>query len=136
LQAEERHGYVERKSQGYWEAEVIDPISKFVLSHPQGARDAQLIETVLRDAANRLENRHDLLLLTDGKASYEGFFLKYLGVLINPHGKGHAVVCPSLPIASRARQGMSKLSNDAKAGEWFRWRCAWLTGHENSLNTA
>ena len=33
LEADERHGYAQDNSQPQWEAEVIDPVSKFVVSH-------------------------------------------------------------------------------------------------------
>jgi transposase-like protein/IS1 family transposase len=88
LQADERHGYVERKTRGCWEAEVMDPVSKFVVSHAQGARDADLIKTVLEDAASRLHNRHDLLLLTDGEASYATFFPELFGRAYHPARQG------------------------------------------------
>ena len=38
LQADERHGFAGRKQQPAWEAELIDPRSKFILAHVQGAR--------------------------------------------------------------------------------------------------
>jgi len=43
LQADERHGFVAEKSQPAWEAELMDPESKFVLSHVQGRRDEEMI---------------------------------------------------------------------------------------------
>ncbi len=43
LEGDERHGFVKRKSQSAWEAELIDPQSKFVLSHVQGQRAEELI---------------------------------------------------------------------------------------------
>jgi len=69
LEADERHGYAQDKGQPQWEAEVIDPESKFVVSHVQGQRNAQLIRRLLEDAAQRLAHRHRLVLLTDGEAS-------------------------------------------------------------------
>ena len=50
LEADERHGYAQDKSQPQWEAEVIDPVSKFVVSHVQGPRDEALIRQLLEDA--------------------------------------------------------------------------------------
>ncbi|NJO83226.1 MAG: hypothetical protein HC828_10675, partial [Blastochloris sp.] len=53
LEADERHGYAHDRQSPYWEAELIDPVSKFVLAHQQGRRDATLIEALLRDGAAR-----------------------------------------------------------------------------------
>src|SRR5258708_2563916 len=39
LEADERHGYAQDKNQPQWEAEGIDPMSKFFVSHLQGPRD-------------------------------------------------------------------------------------------------
>jgi len=88
LEADERHGYAHDKGQGMWEAEVIDPQSKFVISHVQGRRDERLICCLLEDSAKRLENRHHLVLLTDGEASYESLFPEIFGVPYRPSRKG------------------------------------------------
>lgn len=79
LEADERHGYAHDKSQPQWEAEVIDPVSKFVLSHVQGWRDEALIRRLLEDAAQRLAHRHRLVLFTDGEASYARLFPEIFG---------------------------------------------------------
>jgi IS1 family transposase/transposase-like protein len=88
LQADERHGYAHDKSQPQWEAEVIDPESKFVVSHVQGRRDEALIRRLLEDAAQRLANRHELVLFTDGEASYESLFPEIFGVPYRPSRQG------------------------------------------------
>ena len=88
LQADERHGYAGDKGQPCWEAEVIDPVSKFVVSHVQGRRNEALIYTLLSDAAQRLQNRHDLLLLTDGEASYATLFPQLFGQPYQPPRQG------------------------------------------------
>jgi hypothetical protein len=74
LAADERHGYAHDKGQPQWEAELIDPHSKFIVSHGQGRRDEALIRRLLDDGAGRLANRHDLVLLSDGEASYATLF--------------------------------------------------------------
>lgn len=88
LEADERHGYAHDRQSPCWEAELIDPVSKFVLAHEQGARDATLIEQLLRDGAARLHNRHDLLLLTDGEPSYASLFPEIFGVPYQPPRQG------------------------------------------------
>jgi len=88
LEADERHGYAHDKGQSMWEAEVIDPSSKFILSHVQGRRDEQLIHSLLCDAAQRLANRHHLVLFTDGEASYESLFPQIFGIAYRPTRKG------------------------------------------------
>ncbi len=70
LEADERHGSAQDKSQPQWEAEVIDPVSMFVVSHVQGRRNEALIRRLLEDATERLAHHHRLALFTDGKASY------------------------------------------------------------------
>jgi hypothetical protein len=70
LQADERHGFVAEKSQPAWEGELMDPASKFVLSHVQGRRNEEMIRRLLEDSANRLADRHQVALFTDGDASY------------------------------------------------------------------
>ena len=88
LEADERHGYVHDKGQPQWEAEVIDPQSKFVVSHVQGQRHEGLIRELLEDAAQRLADRHRLVLLTDGEASYASLFPEIFGVAYHPSRKG------------------------------------------------
>lgn len=88
LEADERHGYTHDRRTPYWEAEIIDPVSKFVLSHQQGARDATLIEALLRDGAARLHDRHSLLLLTDGEHSYTSLFPEIFGIPYQPARQG------------------------------------------------
>jgi IS1 family transposase/transposase-like protein len=79
LEADERHGYAGSKGAPAWEAELMDPVSKFVLSHVQGRRDEELIRHLLSDGAARLLNRHDLVLMTDGDASYASLFPEIFG---------------------------------------------------------
>lgn len=88
LEADERHGYAHVKGQPMWEAEVIDPESKFIVSHVQGQRNAPLIRSLLEDAAQRLANRHRLVLLTDGEASYATLFPEIFGVAYRPSRNG------------------------------------------------
>ena len=84
LTADERHGYATNKGEPAWEAELMDPASKFVLSHVQGRRNEELIRRLLTDGASRLANRHDLLLLSDGEASYATLFPEIFGQPYRP----------------------------------------------------
>lgn len=79
LEGDERHGYAQDKGQPMWEAELIDPVSKFVVTHVQGKRDEDLIRRLLQDGANRLANRQRLVLFTDGEASYASLFPEIFG---------------------------------------------------------
>jgi IS1 family transposase/transposase-like protein len=88
LEADERHGYVHDKGQPQWEAEVIDPESKFVVSQVQGRREETLIRCLLEDAAARLANRQDLVLFTDGEASYASLFPEIFGQAYRPSRHG------------------------------------------------
>jgi IS1 family transposase len=96
LEADERHGYAQDKSQPQWEAEVIDPVSKFVISHVQGRRDETLIRRLLEDAAQRLANRHRLVLFTDGEVSYASLFPEIFGQAYRPSRQGDRGRFPDL----------------------------------------
>lgn len=89
LAADERHGYVADKGEPAWEAELMDPASKFVLSHVQGRRNEELIRRLLTDGASRLADRHRLLLLTDGDASYATLFPEVFGQPYRPSRRGN-----------------------------------------------
>jgi len=80
LQADERHGFVARRSQPVWEAEMIDSASKFILSHVQGRRNGELIRALLADGASRLLNRHNIVFFTDGEPAYAALFPELFGV--------------------------------------------------------
>lgn len=88
LQADERHGFVAEKSQPAWEAELMDPESKFVLSHVQGRRDEEMIRHLLEDSADRLTDRHQVALFTDGDASYATHFPEFFGRAYQPARQG------------------------------------------------
>jgi IS1 family transposase/transposase-like protein len=96
LEADERHGYAQDKSQPQWEAEIIDPVSKFVVSHVQGQRDETLIRRLLEDAAKRLAHPHQLVLFTDGEASYASLFPEIFGVAYQPSRDGDRGRFPKL----------------------------------------
>lgn len=88
LQADERHGFAGSKQRPAWEAELIDPKSKFVLSHVQGRRDERLIDRLLRDGASRLHNRHDIALFSDGEPAYRTLFPEIFGRPYQPARQG------------------------------------------------
>jgi IS1 family transposase len=96
LEADERHGYAHDKSQPQWEAEVIDPVSKFVVSQVQGQRDEALIRRLLEESAKRLVNRHQLVLFTDGEASYASLFPEIFGHAYRPSRQGNCGRFPDL----------------------------------------
>jgi IS1 family transposase/transposase-like protein len=96
LEADERHGYAGQKGQPVWEAELIDPVSKFILSHVQGQRDEALIRRLLSDGASRLANRHHLVLMTDGEASYASLFPELFGQPYRPSRYGSRGRLPNL----------------------------------------
>ena len=76
------------KQQPAWEAELIDPQSKFVLAHVQGARDETLIRRLLEDGAARLHNRHEVALFTDGLPAYRTLFPEIFGRAYYPPRQG------------------------------------------------
>lgn len=88
LQADERHGFAGNKQQPAWEAELIDPQSKFIVSHIQGRRDASLIRRLLTDGAARLCNRHNLVFFSDGEVAYRTLFPEIFGQPYQPARHG------------------------------------------------
>jgi IS1 family transposase/transposase-like protein len=88
LQGDERHGYAHDKGPPQWEAELIDPESKLIVSHVPGRRDEALIRRLLEDGASRLANRHQVVLLTDGDASYASLFPEIFGQAYRPSRQG------------------------------------------------
>ena len=88
LQADERHGFAGSKEHPAWEAELMDPQSKFILAHVQGARDETLIRRLLEDGAARLHNRHAVALFTDGLAAYRTLFPEVCGYAYYPLRQG------------------------------------------------
>lgn len=96
LEGDERHGYAHDKGQPQWEAELIDPESKFIVSHVQGKRDETLIRRLLADGAARLANRHELVLMTDGDASYATLFPEIFGQAYRPSRQGNRGRLPDI----------------------------------------
>src|SRR5574341_1228494 len=96
LEADERHGYAHNKGQPQWEAELIDPVSKFVVSHVPGPRDETLIRRLLSEGASRLANSQCLVLLTDGEASYASLFPEVFGQAYRPARQGSTGRFPAL----------------------------------------
>jgi len=88
LQADERHGFAGSKAQPAWEAELMDPDSKFILAHVQGARDEALIRRLLEDGAARLHDRHQVALFTDGLVAYRSLFPEIFGYAYYPPRQG------------------------------------------------
>jgi IS1 family transposase len=88
LQADERYGFAGSKQQPAWEAELMDPASKFILAHVQGRRDESMIRVLLQDGAARLRNRHAVALFTDGLPAYRTWFPKIFGRAYYPARQG------------------------------------------------
>jgi IS1 family transposase len=84
---DERHGYAETKAQQQWDAVAIDPTSKFLVQVEVGPRDATWIEPLMRGSAKRLKDPQDLVLITDGEASYRTLFPEIFGVPYSPPAK-------------------------------------------------
>lgn len=88
LEADERHGFSASKQQPAWEAEMMDPASKLILSHQQGRRDEELIRQLYQDTVKRVANPQNLVLFTDGEQSYASLFPEYFGVPYQPARQG------------------------------------------------
>lgn len=66
----------------------MDPQSKFIVAHVQGARDEILIRCLLEDGVARLHNRHEVALFTDSLAAYRTFFPEIFGYAYYPPRQG------------------------------------------------
>lgn len=80
LEMDERHGFVENKAQQSWDAVASDAASKFVVQVEVGPRNEQLIGSLMRQTHRRLLHPEDLVLMTDGEASYRTLFPVIFGV--------------------------------------------------------
>lgn len=88
LQADERYGFAGSMRQLAWEAELMDPQSKFILTHVQGARGAFLVCCVLEDGAERLRNPHQVALFIEGMVAYRTLFSEIFGYAFYPPRQG------------------------------------------------
>jgi IS1 family transposase/transposase-like protein len=89
LQADERHGYAINKRHPSWEAELMDPKSKFILSHVQGRRGEQMTRALFADGVKRLRCPQNLVLFTDGEPSYASLFPEFFGQAYRPARQGN-----------------------------------------------
>lgn len=62
----------------------------------QGRRDEELIRCLLQDGANRLVDRHQVALFTDGDASYATLFPEIFGQPYRPARKGNLGRIPNI----------------------------------------
>ena len=84
LEMDERHGYVAIKQQQCWDAVAIDAASKFIVQVEVGPRNTNLIDRLMRATHKRLAHPRDLVLMTDGDASYRTLFPIIFGVSYLP----------------------------------------------------
>lgn len=80
VEMDERHGYVESKTQQCWDAVAIDAASKFVVQVEVGARNEALIENLMRNTHRRLAHPQEMVLMTDGEACYRTLFPVIFGI--------------------------------------------------------
>lgn len=80
LEFDERHGFVELKTNKLWEANAIDPKSKFMLELTFGTRTEAQITDLMTNTKRRLAQTTDLLVITDGLISYNTLFPEIFGV--------------------------------------------------------
>lgn len=102
LEMDERHSYVESKEQPIWDGVTIDPQSKFIVQLEVGPRATSLIEPLMRHSAERLANPQDLLLMTDGEATYRSLFPEIFGVPYFPPVKARLGASPMSATVSLA----------------------------------
>jgi IS1 family transposase/ribosomal protein L37AE/L43A len=79
LEFDERHGFAISKEHQFWEGNALDPQSKFMLEISFGRRDESMIHDLMIATKNRLAPSKDLLVMTDGLASYKSLFPEVFG---------------------------------------------------------
>lgn len=148
LQADERWGFVRNKANQVWEAEIIDPASKFVLSHVQGKRDKEMIRELLEDGASRLFNKHDLAFFTDGAAAYGSLFPEIFGIPYSRPRNGQRGRSPAVRyriprtlvhmqvIKHRAGKKLKSVEIYCRHGAQRRAKAALLELHYSTTNTS
>ena len=104
LQADERWGYAGSKQHQLWQAEVIDPATRLVVSYATGRRNEALMEQVMRDAASRLSYPQGVVLFSDGEPSYERLFRRVFGRAYRPARRGSRGRFPNLRYRLTRRQ--------------------------------
>lgn len=88
LQADERWGFVGRKAQQLWEAEVIEPASRLIVERAQGERNEALLRRLLEGAQRRLCYPQGVVLFSDGEPSYQTLFPEVFGFPYRPARNG------------------------------------------------
>jgi IS1 family transposase len=78
IELDERHGKVAGQ-QAVWEGTAFDAINKLTLSLRLGYRDEHVALGLMRDAHDRLKTKDDVLVLSDGFASYQTLFPMVFG---------------------------------------------------------
>lgn len=104
LQADERWGYAGSKQHQVWQAEVIDPATRLVVSFATGRRNEALMERVMLDAVARLSYPLGVVLFSDGEPSYEKLFRRVFGRAYRPARKGSRGRFPNLRYRLSRRQ--------------------------------
>lgn len=88
VQMDERYGYVASKGEPFWEATAIEPRSRLLIGFVGGRRDETLIKELMQTTRDRLSEPTDLVLMTDGRRSYEALFASIFGQPYRPARRG------------------------------------------------
>jgi IS1 family transposase len=80
VEFDERHGFVQAKTNKLWEANAIDPKTKFMLELMFGTRTEDQIKSLMVNTKKRLLQTTDLLVMTDGLRLYDSLFPEVFGV--------------------------------------------------------
>ena len=104
LQADERWGFAGSKQHQLWQAEVIDPATRLVVSYATGRRNEALIEQIMQDAASRLSYPQGVVLFSDGEPSYARLFRRVFGRAYRPARRGSRGRFPKLRYRLTRRQ--------------------------------
>ena len=75
-----KNGFFQTKTNKFWEANSIDPKTKFMLELTFGTRTEDQIKDLMTSTKKRLAQITDLLVITDGLSSYNTLFPEVFGV--------------------------------------------------------
>lgn len=120
LEMDERHGYVEDKSQQLWDAVTIDPASKFIVQLEVGERNESLMLNLMCHSAERLSHPQEVLLMSDGALTYAQKFPEVFGETYFPPDKGQAVASQMPDIGFRAPSLTFRSSSIGRARNWLK----------------
>jgi transposase-like protein len=89
IEFDERFGFAITKKLTVWEGTAVDPMSKLTLSLAIGYRDEHMAYTLMQDVHERIKDKKNLLVISDGFISYQAYFAKVFGRIYPDYSKSN-----------------------------------------------